>query len=55
MRQTGWKFDAIIVLVNDVVVYKLSSGTPSVDVNELAVKPLGPAQGIGESPPAIIP
>lgn len=57
-RQTnlsGWKFNAIIVLVDNVVVYKLSAGTPSVNVNDLAVKPLGPAQGVGESPPAVIP
>ncbi len=54
-KQVGWKFNAIIVLVNDVVVYKLSGGTPSVDVDDLAVKPLGPVQNIGESMPIPIP
>jgi hypothetical protein len=50
-QMEGWKFNAIIVLIHDVVVYKLSSGTPNVNVNDVAVKPLGPAQNIGESPP----
>lgn len=50
-RQVGWKFDAILVLVNDVVVYKLSEGTPNVNIDDLAVKPFGPAQNIGEAMP----
>lgn len=54
-KEEGWKFDAIIVLVNDIVVYKLSGGTPHVDVDELAVKPLGPVQNIGESAPVVVP
>ncbi len=54
-KEVGWKFDAIIVLVNNVVVYKLSGGTPHVDVDDRAVKPLGPVQGLGESAPIIVP
>ena len=41
---TGWNFKALIVLQNDVVVYKLRSGQPEVDRFDKKVKPLGPFQ-----------
>lgn len=49
-RMSGWKFNAIIVIVNDVVVYKLSGGTPHIDVDDNKKKPLGPLQNIGDTP-----
>jgi len=54
-REEGWKFNAIVVLVDDTVVYKLSAGTPNIDVDDYSVKPLGPAQNLGESPPVMLP
>lgn len=41
---TGWNFKALLVLQNDVVVYKLRSGQPEVDRFEKKAKPLGPFQ-----------
>ncbi|MBF0328485.1 MAG: hypothetical protein HQL10_04960 [Nitrospirae bacterium] len=49
-RMSGWKFNAIIVIVNDVVVYKISGGTPHIDVDDSKKKPLGPLQNIGDVP-----
>jgi len=44
----GWKFSALIVLQNDLVVYKLWGGEPNVLEFEDKRNPLGPLQGIGE-------
>ena len=46
---TGWKFGALIVVVNDKVVYKQWSGNPRIEETELRRNPLGPLQGVGES------
>lgn len=45
---TGWRFKALVVLVDDQVVFKQWSGQPQ--IRETAVKrnPLGPLQGAGE-------
>lgn len=43
-HETGWCFKALLLIKNDVVVYKLSSGQPVVDRTEKTVKPLGPFQ-----------
>lgn len=51
-RQTdisGWQFDAIVVLKQDKVVYKLWSGKPKVHQVEREHSPLGPLQGLGPS------
>jgi len=48
-RQThvsGWEFKGVILLQEDLVVYKLSSGEPRVSRDENKVKPLGPLQEI---------
>ncbi|OQW94282.1 MAG: hypothetical protein BWK79_06670 [Beggiatoa sp. IS2] len=45
---TGWKFDALIVLKNDLVVYKLWGGEPQVEQFEDKRNPLGPFQEIGD-------
>lgn len=45
---TGWRFNAVVVLKDDVVVYKLWGGRPMIkDVIE-SRNPLGPLQGGGE-------
>lgn len=49
-RMSGWKFNAVIVIINDVVVYKVSGGTPYIDVDDTKKKPLGPLQNIGDIP-----
>lgn len=46
---TGWRFDAIIDIQNDVVVYKLWTGEPVIHQIEGESTPLGPFQGIGTS------
>lgn len=48
----GWEFNAVVVLVADLVVYKTWSGTPVIHQQSQRVNPLGPLQGIG---PAITP
>ncbi len=46
---TGWKFGALIVVINNKVVYKQWSGNPRIEETESRRNPLGPLQGIGES------
>ena len=44
---TGWRFNAVIVLDENVVVYKVWSGQPNIRKFEEERNPLGPLQGIG--------
>ncbi len=46
-QETGWSATALFVLLDDVVVYKLWSGTPKIDETRLTVNPLGPIQDLG--------
>jgi hypothetical protein len=46
---SGWRFNAVIVIKDDTVVYKLWSGKPNVHQLEEESSPLGPLQGIGPS------
>lgn len=48
---TGWRFNALVLLVNDLVVYRAWSGQPRVNEIEVNTNPLGPLQEMG---PAII-
>lgn len=48
---TGWRFNALVLLVNDVVVYRAWGGQPSVREIEVNTNPLGPLQEMG---PAIV-
>ena len=48
---TGWRFNALILLVKDVVVYRAWGGQPSVNEIEVNTNPLGPLQEMG---PAIL-
>lgn len=46
---TGWRFNALILLVNDVVVFRSWGGQPSVNELEVNTNPLGPLQDIGSA------
>ncbi len=48
---TGWRFNALVLLVNDQVVYRAWGGQPSVNEVEVNTNPLGPLQEMG---PAIL-
>lgn len=52
---TGWSFNALIVLVDDVVVYALAGGQPAIREYETVRNPLGPLQSLGDSirPPSL--
>jgi hypothetical protein len=44
---TGWRFNGLILLKENVVVYKLTSGQPVLQGTEENKNPLGPVQAIG--------
>jgi hypothetical protein len=46
--ESGWRFEALIVLVNDTVVYKLWGGNPIIDQQRDTKNPLGPLQNTGD-------
>lgn len=48
---TGWRFNALVLLVNDVVVYRSWGGQPRVNEVEVQTNPLGPLQELG---PALV-
>ncbi len=48
---TGWRFNALILLVNDVVVYRAWGGQPVINEVDVITNPLGPLQEIG---PAVV-
>ncbi|HET7730783.1 MAG TPA: hypothetical protein VFK48_12190 [Usitatibacter sp.] len=48
---TGWSFNALLLIVDDRVVYTLYGGQPNVHEQEVSRQPLGPAQDFGESLP----
>jgi hypothetical protein len=43
-RLTGWKFNSMIVIVNDIVTYKVWNGNPRVEETVEQKNPLGPFQ-----------
>lgn len=44
---TGWRFNGLILLKENVVVYKLTGGQPVIQGTEETKNPLGPVQAIG--------
>jgi hypothetical protein len=46
---TGWRFNALILLVNDTVVYRSWGGQPKVNELQVNTNPLGPLQEMGPS------
>jgi hypothetical protein len=51
---TGWRFNAVLLIKDSVVIYKISGGQPKIHDSELSRNPLGPLQGFGESSIRII-
>ncbi len=47
-KESGWKFEAIIILIDNIVVYKLSGGSPKIDENRETKNPLGPLQNVDD-------
>ncbi|ORU94222.1 MAG: hypothetical protein A6F72_08385 [Cycloclasticus sp. symbiont of Poecilosclerida sp. N] len=47
--ESGWRFNALIVLNNGVAVYKVWSGMPFIDSEKSRKNPLGPLQSSGNS------
>jgi hypothetical protein len=45
----GWRFNAVLLVTDDVVVYKLTGGQPAIHEHEESRNPLGPFQGAGEA------
>jgi hypothetical protein len=43
----GWRFNGLILLKDDIVVYKLTGGQPVIQATEENQNPLGPVQAIG--------
>ena len=43
-HESGWRFRGLILLKDELVVYKLASGEPSISREEQRKKPLGPLQ-----------
>lgn len=48
VRVTGWSFNALVIMVDDLVVYTLYGGQPVIREREVTRNPLGPFQGWGE-------
>ncbi|MFI8483077.1 hypothetical protein ACIGCM_21180 [Pseudomonas sp. NPDC078700] len=44
----GWEFRAVFVMIDDVLVHKVSNGEPNIRRFEVKHNPLGPLQGAGE-------
>jgi len=44
---SGWRFNALVLMVNDVVVYRTWGGQPAIHETEVQSNPLGPLQDIG--------
>lgn len=45
--ETGWQFDALILLKDDMVLYKTWGGQPKIHEHERKDNPLGPLQDLG--------
>lgn len=43
----GWRFNGLLLIKDDVVIYKLSGGQPAIHETEESRNPLGPVQSIG--------
>ena len=48
IKETGWQFQALVVMVDDTVVYKQWGGNPAIDSTSDTTNPLGPLQGTSD-------
>jgi hypothetical protein len=46
-QTTGWRFNGLILVKENVVVYKLTGGQPAIVQDENSQNPLGPVQAVG--------
>ena len=46
---SGWRFNGLLLVKNNIVIYKLTGGQPVIQEHEENHNPLGPFQGMGES------
>ena len=53
-KTRGWRFSAIIVLKDDIVQFKVWSGTPSIREEKVVTRPLGPLQEVEDIVPQVI-
>ena len=44
----GWRFNGLILLIDGVVIYKLTGGQPAILEQEESRTPLGPVQAVGD-------
>lgn len=51
---TGWSFNALVLLVDDRVVYVIHGGQPHIREQEVNKQPLGPIQGWGDIVPGLL-
>jgi len=51
---SGFIFNALVILVDDVVVYTLYGGQPNISNHEVTRNPLGPLQGWGDQVPGLL-
>ena len=51
---SGWTFNALIIMVDDIVVFTVFGGQPKILEHEVVRNPLGPLQSWGERVPAFI-
>ena len=51
---TGWSFNALVLMVDDLVVYTVHGGQPGIKDRELVRNPLGPLQAWGEQVPVLL-
>ena len=54
-RESGWRFRALFIVVEDIVVYKLWGGSPVIDELSETKNPLGPLQDLGGYAQRLIP
>jgi hypothetical protein len=54
VESTGWSFNALILMVDDRVVYTLHGGQPAIHEIETMRQPLGPLQGWGDALPGLM-
>ena len=51
---TGWSFNALLIMVDDTVVFTLYGGQPRIREQERVRNPLGPLQGWGDQVPHFV-
>lgn len=54
-KETGWSASMVLLIVDDIVVYKLWSGTPRTEEDSRETNPLGPAQDLKDKIKGAIP